>query len=398
MSAEAKTRDIWGVNWATRNLRKMTTGLDKALWEQVHTGYKVYGYNKIVGEELAAAKGLTHKQIIQTKETVAKYINNALGGQDWESKFWLSPGGLQAGRRLLLSLDWTMSNMNIFGSLFSKNELSRKMAKKYWRNMTMSILGVTQGMNYMATGHGTWNNEPGHKLDIDITPLKHELQKLYGSYDPNDKQRYYVRIAKQSREIISWFQSPEKIFGHKLSPLAGEIIKQVADHGAGGGFPAEWKRKDQEFWESIPERIKSVAMLFTPFSMRGNNFAFSLPMSKGMTPYKAIRAYQKALDAKEWSIVGKHVAKNKAIAEIHRAVIANGHDPKQLFTSARGAVRSKYYDKFFEALEEGDMKEVEEIAEILGELGATSKNIRQSAKRRGLLLKSGSRKRRKTSR
>jgi len=384
--AEAKSRNVPILGSLTRGARKTFGAMDKLLWDEIHMGYKAYGYNKILGEELAlAGKDLAPGQISQIKQTITKYLNNASGGQEWESKFWLSPEGLKYGRRALLSLDWTMSNMNIFGDLFSKNQLTQKLAKRYWRNMTLSVFGSTQGLNYMATGHGTWDNEPGHKLDIDITPLKHQLQKLYGTYDPKDKQRYYVRIAKQAREIISWFQHPETILGNKASPLVRETIKQASQHGAGGGFPSDWTREDLDFWESIPLRIKSMAELFTPFSLSGNNFAFSLPMSKGMTPYKAIKAYQKALDAKQWELFGKRVTKTKAIAEIHKAAVDNGLNPKQLFTAAMGSVRGKYYDKFFEALDDGDTTKANEVAKILSELGATSKNIRQSAKRRGLI-------------
>ncbi len=383
-AVEAKSRNVPILGDLTRGARKFFGALDRGLWDQIHTGYKVYGYNKILGEELASVgANLAPSQVSQVKNTVAKYINNAFGGQEWESKFWLSPAGLKFGRRALLSMDWTMSNMNIFGSLFSKNQLTRKFSRKYWRNMTTSVFGATQGLNYMATGHGTWDNEPGHKLDIDITPLKHQLQKMYGTFDPKDKQRHYVRIAKQAREIVSWFQSPEKILGSKLSPLAGEMIKQASGHSAGAGFPSDWTREDADFWESIPSRVKSMAGLFTPFSLQGSNFAMALPLSKGMTPFKAIRAYQKALDAKQWVVFGKRVTKTKAIAEIHKAAVDNGLNPKQLFTAAMGGVRGKYYDKFFEALDDGDTKKANEIAKILGELGATSKNITQSAKRRG---------------
>jgi len=125
--------------------------------------------------------------------------------------------------------------------------------------------------------------------------------------------------------------------------------------------------------------------LFTPFSLRGNQFAFSLPASKGMTPFKAIQRFQRALDAKEWVVFGRHVAKWEAVDAIAQAADDNGLNAEQLYTAAMGSVRGKYYTRYFEALEKEDWDKADEVALILKNLGVTEKNIQQSAKRRGLI-------------
>lgn len=395
---EVKSRSINIIGKPTsyfvRGVRKTIDALNKGLWEQIHEGYKISSHYDIIGKELARLPDDAPAALRQkVRETVAGVINDAFGGQEWESKFWLTPKGLQYARRAALAPDWTLSNIRIAGRTITeiKDPVVRRIAFTYWRNMILSIGAATQAMNYWSTGNFTWDNEVGHKMDIDYTPLRRKLNKLYAAiipgaeFDPNNKQRHYIRIAKQAREIISWFDDPLKIAGSKASPLVREIFKQATGHQAGSGFQAEWTREQQQFWETIPKRIKSMAELFTPFSLRGNQFAFSLPASKGMTPFKAISRFQQALDAKEWIVFGRHVAKWEAVDAIAQAADANGLNAEQLYTAAMGSVRGKYYTRYFEALEKEDWEKANEVALILKNLGVTEKNIQQSAKRRGLI-------------
>lgn len=371
------------VHQIPKKLRQGYEAVNKGLWEQVHEGYKTYSYYTIVADELARLpKNIKSTEISKVKKTVAKVLNDAFGGQEWESKFWLSPNNLHMARRAFLAPDWTLSNLSIFGRpIFeAKNPIVRRLGARYWRNMAASIFGATQALNYWSTGHFTWDNEPGHKLDIDITKIRQLVDEKLGR-EPS-KQRYYVRIAKQAREVLSYYQDPLKIAGNKMSPMARQVFTQVTGHQPGSGFPADWTREELDFYESIPKRFITFANTFTPFSLSGNNFAFSLPMSKGMTPYKAIRYYQRALDAREHTVFGKKVTKWKTIEEIHQAVVDNGHNPKELFSAAMSSVRTKYYNAFYEALEKQDYEKINEIAKRLGELNVKSENIKQAMQRR----------------
>ena len=186
--------------------------------------------------------------------------------------------------------------------------------------------------------------------------------------------------------MLSWLEEPDVLFGNKTSPLAREVIRQIWSADPGGLYPPEWKREDLTFYESIPLRIKSMAEAFTPFSLRGNNFAFSLPMSKGMTNFKAIRAYQRALEGRAWRVLHRPATKEEAIQAITDAAIKNGLNAKQLLTAANGSVRGKYYREFWKAWEKQDEGKQNEIAEILKELGTTLKQLRSSAQRRGIEL------------
>ncbi len=388
LEVKVRTKGSLGraVSHFPRKLRQGIDLLNKGLWEQIHEGYKIASHYDILQRELPRIPDSAPARVRQkVRETIAEGINDAFGGQEWESKFWLTPQGLQYARRSFLAPDWTLSNLRIAGRGLKniKNPVERRMWLTYWRNMSLSVGATIQAMNYWSTGHFTWDNEINHKLDIDYTKLRRKIDRVLGR--KSDKQRHYVRIAKQAREVLSWFQDPLRIAGSKASPLVRETFKQATGHQAGSGFQAEWTREKQQFWESIPNRIKSMANLFTPFSLRGNQFAFSLPASRGMTNFKAIQAFQKALDAKEWVVFGKHVQKQDAIREIAQAAKDNGLDVKQLFTAAMGSVRGKYYDRYFKALEDENFKKAHEVALILKDLGATEKTINQSAKRRGLI-------------
>lgn len=388
---EAQWRNVPGAKWVPRVLRKVHDLNNKVLWEQTHEGYKIFSFYDLVQNTYRRAERqgveLTGVQRKAIKEKMAHFVNDAFGGQEWESKFWLRPKHLQMSRRLLLAPDWTLSNINIAGRLIKDihDPVLRRATMIYWRNMAMSVFGTIQTLNYASTGHFTWDNEVGHKLDFDITGLMKHLgpvmDKMPGfEYQP--KSRYYVRIAKQAREILSYFQDPLKIVGHKLSPVARQVARQMTSADPGSGFEAGWKRENKEFWESVPLRVKSIAEMFTPFSLRGNQFAFSMPMSRGMTNHKAIKAYQRALDAKQWWVFGKRVTKVGAVKAITKAAQGNQLNIDQLFRVSISSVRGKYYKRFYDALESENFEEANKIAEILYDLGATNETIEQSLKRR----------------
>ena len=124
--------------------------------------------------------------------------------------------------------------------------------------MALSVFGATQALNYWSTGHFTWDNEVGHTMNIDVTKAMQARNKLLAKlipgfeYDPDDKTRYYVRIAKQAREVLSWLEEPDVLFGNKTSPLAREVIRQIWSADPGGLYPPEWKREDLIFYSLFP--------------------------------------------------------------------------------------------------------------------------------------------------
>jgi len=395
---EARTRTIPYLKRAPQFMRWFYEGWNKILWRQYHEGLKLYSFHRLKSETYKNLPVDMSPEMLKTvNDKIASFVNDAFGGQEWEAHIMVSPRGLLYLRRGFLAPDWTLSNLRIAGRLVSdiKDPLLRKMVIRYWRNMAANIFITHQAVNLATVGKFTWENEKGHKFDWDVTPFVKSTKTLWGqmpwtdTYNADeDKQRYYAKFAKQAREVFKWFDDPLKEVQAKMNPFARELVKQFTGYEPGSDFPADWKKYAWErgFWtkDAGKKRLLSVAETFVPFSWRGSNFAFSLPLSKGMTKYKAINAFQKALDSSGWILGGRNVIKRDALKAIADACRINGIDPKPLFSMAIGEVRSKYYRAFYDAFQDGNMGKINEIALILKDLQASDKGLGKSMEFRGL--------------
>ncbi len=384
--AEAATKGVPVVGKVVRVVRQGIQWWDHQLWDKWHRGLKVYGYYDNLQRELARApEGFTEDQI---KEEVAKVINDAYGGQEWQTQFWLSPKAQQVSRMTLLALDWTASNARIaFRPVFQHKGATGRIGLRYWRNMAITLFMTHQLLNLITSGKWTWENEEGHKFDIDVTDA---IRKLPWR-DPNDKQRFYIHFGKQAREVIGWVQAPFRTLLRKLSPAAKTGIEQVSGYQVGTTFPQEWMRDEfaeEDLLGTWWPRSKAIAKQFVPFSLRGNNFAFAAPMSKGMTPWKARKALGIVLRAHAEPGWLHPAAKEGEVRQIGQDIVAaaelNGHDGQKLFRQALGSVKGQYLRRLFAAGKSKNTKKENAAAKSLIRLGTTTKTIRRSAQSRGL--------------
>jgi len=372
--------------------RKAHDKMNRHLWSDIHEGYKFYTYYKLTSDILQKFPDATPEMIKQIKESIAASINNGFGGQEWESHLWLRPRNLMYARRALLAPDYTWSNLRIAGvqTKTFTDPIARRVMAKYWVNMALGIGAATVALNYAITGHGPWDNEYDHKYDIEVTPIIKAGKMVWSKmpltedYDWDaDKTHYYARLGKQAREIFGWFTEPWKTVGNKMGMLSRQVINQATGTEIGSGWEMPWRKEDLDLWENLEERAKHAASMFRPFSFSESQFAFTVPMYKGMSPYKGIKAYQEALDAKSWTVFGEPTIKENAIREISDALILNGQDGPGLFKIALGGVKSKYYKLFYDQYEKGDFDGMEETAVKLLQLQATWSNLEQSLSARG---------------
>jgi hypothetical protein len=149
-----------------------------------------------------------------------------------------------------------------------------------------------------------------------------------------------------------------------------------------------WARDELGWYESLPERTLSVMEKFTPFAVRGHNFAFTFPMSRGMSWYKAQKSYEDIIRAQvDPSLYRRLMPSQDAErlkAEIDAAAELNGLDPKDLYQQANSLVRGSYYGEFWKAMDRQDMKDAERLAGILRALGAKREGLEASGERRGV--------------
>lgn len=412
-------------------VRRTYEAYQRHLWNHVHVGHKLFAYHTLVADALERAKGGRPSETF-IKETVASFVNDAFGGQEFIEVPTFQPGRrlgtelatpkeMQIAQAVLFAPDWTISNLRVAGRAAGElvktvtpgtkaNPVARRLGLRYWRNMVATLMGSAVAAQYLIwMGFGDdddelepfpWNNEIGHEWDVDVTPIRKRIARALGQEEPEG--RFYVHAGKQAREVARYFSDfPDGLveqLGNKSSVLVRATLEQMTSHSAGSGFPMPWAergfRAELEGWDEVKARAKQAGQTFVPFSFQENNFAFSLPQRKGMTRYKGIRYYADAIDSwidpSWWDRVKdrrtpeeQQAALIDVMKRVDQAAATNGLDlrtRKSLYSHARAIHRSKWYGRFWTAIEEEDVEAANEAAEMLFRLRVTGPNLRSSAK------------------
>jgi len=167
------------------------------------------------------------------------------------------------------------------------------------------------------------------------------------------------------------------------------IFEQLA--GSEGDFKAEWKQDHESFLESLPARAKALGAEALPFTFRGNQFALSAPVRKGMTKYKAEQAYESVFELLAQPNRLRSLLRGQSpsegtipemTAQITDAAKRNGVAAEDVLKRALSTVRGHHYNEFFKAFDKDDKAAMNKEAEALIRLGATSRGISESLRRR----------------
>ncbi|MDY6857466.1 MAG: hypothetical protein SWO11_22735 [Thermodesulfobacteriota bacterium] len=359
MTAETKTKGIPGINLMTKGARKANDLWDQALWDYYHNTLKLWAYekNKVdalkMGEKFAQKKygrSLNKNEIASIKKEMGLFVNDSFGGQSWElNKVFGNPKIRQMLHWGLLAPDWTLSTLKQAAApakgLYKQATAGRsrdvaeytakkitgkaltKQGAKFWAKAGLYFNSVAQSVNYYntkkeyGTGRFTWENAPGNSLNIFIGRNK-------------DGTERYLRMGKQFREVMEWGIDPVYKLGGKMAPVARELSRQITAHNPGGGFPTEWANKD--FWESLPERGKSVLEMPIPFSLRPyiesrpGTFMFTFPTKRGLTNYRAIKLFKKAIKEEN----------GEQIRRVYISALENNLHAEDLFKSAKASFKA----------------------------------------------------------
>lgn len=349
MKIEARTSGVPIVNKASKFLRGFNDVYNKLLWDEYHNGLKAYSYYSMKAKMLEKFPDRSPKIV---GEEVAKFVNDAFGGQNWD-RMLMNPNVQEALHGLFLAPDWGLSNVRLATRPFqgkyegqlrarfaglseeaakefaSRQEIQGKLGRRYWARQAMySFLGM-QFLNYISTGHPTWENDPGQEYAIAL-PWKNEKG-----------QRVYANPGKQVKEVLRWVTDLPVNLGTKMAPIARWGFEELGGVQAGSSFPMPWREepitgRKPSFAESIPERMKHTAQVYVPFSFGGDNFAFTLPRSVGMTNYRFSQMYMDAYENDD-----------KAMMErLKISARMNGLDVTKLVNTVKGKIKGKKrYDK-----------------------------------------------------
>jgi hypothetical protein len=411
----ARWRDVPVLGKATRIARDIQQFRQEGLWKNTHDAFKIITYHDLVNKALEGAPPGTDAKGV--KEQIASYLNDAYGGQEWQTKFWLDPGTRKVLSRFFLAPDWTLSTLRSVPGLSDVASTAREQAPRiagretfptpkegiegagrrlrFWGTEVAALALATAAAQYaIYKSFGDdkkgdkpmpWDNELNQKMRVDVTPLMRKLPW----HDPKDPTRHYVNLGKRPQEILNWFTEPDKQVLSKASRPVAMIFEQVT--GSEGDFKAPWKQDHESFVESLPSRAKAIGTEALPFTFRGNQFALSAPVRKGMTKYKAQQAYESVFELAtnpnrlKSLLRGQQPSEgtlSEMTSQITDAAKRNGVPAEEVLKRSLSVVRGHHYNEFFKAFEKGDRKKMDDEAKALITLGATGRGIEESVKRR----------------
>ena len=378
--------------------------VDKFLWHTVHPTMKLYVAENIKAYiEDQQGSPLTEQQY----EDIARFVNNALGGQEWDQYVWGTPKAKQMLHALFLAPDWTLSAANVAGitSWFpglkgvvrpnlSKLETS-VMAKRYWPAMTAIVLAgipnLIQFGIYSATAAAgtledddepfTFLNERGRKTWIDITPLVRQLPGYQGG--ASGKRRVYMRWGKQAYEVFEgWVQKFGQTALNKSSVAVRTAFEQATGYNTGmmkmpfkgEGYLGIINAQGSLF----DSRAGAIGQKVIPFSvlalLQERPSTFFAPAKRGASFGGTVMDMQKALEAYAdpgvWEKISGSPVLSDNLEELMPAIIdagqRNGVDTELALEQAVSRTRSKYYKEFFKHLNSGkNPKKLEQLSQSI---------------------------------
>lgn len=388
--------------------------LDKHLWHEFHPAIKFYSAEFVYTKWKEDNPEAFEDSDREAREQIAEYINSAFGGQNWDQYIWATPQARQWLHLTFFAPDWSISAANVSGltrlpilnKLHATNlsPLARdNMMRRYWPAMAAVVLfgmpNLVQALIYGVGGDPdegdvpfTFMNEPGRGTYIDFTPIFRRLPGYDG--DVSGKRRIYMRWGKQAYEIFEGWLGDPRMLLRKSSSAVRTAFEQVTgstvsgwdlpfqDNGLMGTIAVDGSFKGS--------RAELVVKKFLPISLtslaEGKPTAFIAPTAKGVSKGGVVYSMRQTLDAyvNRTSIPAalQGLDLEFVVAEIIEAARRNGIDPEIAFRQAKGSVVSKYYKKFFEALNKGDAGAMEDAAEKVLLLGRGLKDFNRSLKAR----------------
>lgn len=425
------------IGLAMETAGKLKSLNDGFLWEVALPSMKMFTVNNLYAKYKAEHmekfnRPMTPAEDRKLREDIAGYMNDSIGGQEWEQYTWANPSVRRWLHLFIFAPDWTLSALNMSGvtHLGPVRKLvgaptslihSQQRMEVYWPAMAAIILGVVpnimQAMVFaLAKAMGgdddeakpfAFMNEPGEELSVDMTPLFTLMGLKYGK---TENRRVYLRWGKQSYEVFEgWLGGPKKAFSTLLGK-SSSAVKFVMEQGLGEYMPG-WKTPwaDKSFMGSVVAvdgkvwdgRLAGVLKKFMPMSITpffdewstpssGKPTSFFAPARLGMSSYRAaeeiasvMRIYAEGgLKADIAGVPNFEKNLDVLVEDILGAAVLNGYDRKKILGQGIAKARTFYYGRFFESFQKENIKAMEQTAERLVRIQSKYENYRQSVETR----------------
>lgn len=403
-----KDKNIVVAKEAAQLLDFLNSGSDKLLWDIIHDGYKVASFRKMASEvrQQAEREGWSREQLDKTLDECGQLVNDTYGGLHFDI-LGLSPKTVRILRALLLSPDWTIATIRQalspfgVGALYQQDSFWKRMRdnglgmtlkettpggirKKYGRQFWLTAMIFFYGLMNGLNAYFRIKDEDDDKAEADkmreLNPdyrsayelaypdgmrwfdytmpgnaLGHQTHLFTGHY--SDGTESYVRWGKQFRELPELFFGRDglsfpgpmidKISG-KVNPFLSTIFTLISGHSLNGFENKDMKNK--KGWERDVARLYVLAKAWLPYSVptqEDKDFMaidLMMPSSKGMSPYKAIDYFKKAIMSGDSTFVG----------DVYRSVVLNGLDADKYFDLASRSLEAEAKKNMIEGIETVD--------------------------------------------
>jgi hypothetical protein len=144
------------------------------LFGKMQRWLKVMDYNNKSMKWISAHPDATDDDLVSAKRGIAREINNAYGGLNWQA-LGVTPSVQSLLRMTLLAPDWTVSNYALFVDAAGnwkgpENATAGGAARSHIATALIAGGILTEGLNYVLTGHYTDKNPKGHETEVEISP------------------------------------------------------------------------------------------------------------------------------------------------------------------------------------------------------------------------------------
>jgi hypothetical protein len=396
---------------AAGNVKKAA---DNLLWHGMVPVMKTHMAEQMF-ENFRAQPQLAHLTDEQLGHDISKYVNDALGGQEWEQYMYMNPLMQDWANMIMFAPDWTLSALNVAGMSkamseafglegpmnytdealkgstgpfalrngkfeFTGSPIVRQRVLKYLPGFFMNVLVMPpvaiQAMIFLAFGSPddgdemwVWNNEEGKKFRIDFSPILRSYMEMRGKEPP--ERRAYWTPGKQLREIGGWLQHPAKTLYGKSSNvvrMSNLIIFKSKTHPFS---PQPWTvdREDvaMEAMYSMMPFVASGWLSDTEVPLGMRTF---LTVTRGASEWtlanRASEVYKDAASGKGYRGASARVRVNRLnseLDEIWRSAKLNNIDVRTIQIEGRKQARTE-----FNALLTEEMSKVSPSAGVMEEL------------------------------
>lgn len=220
---------------------------NRFMWDYYQNSAKMMAFSEMYYDALRRFPNMKPNAI---GESVAKHVNNAIGGINWE-RSWISKQGQQWARLLLFAPDYTATNLmlaaDVFAAKFVKAPGQRIPFKVLFEDTPQAYYARQFAfrartipaffMNHMNYALTAWRDGEGHWMHENDAPNQDRLEMPW--LDNNGRKQYY-RFGKQFREpmelVRMWdeYDGPWKFLNRKLGIMPQYFFTNLSGQDAIG--------------------------------------------------------------------------------------------------------------------------------------------------------------------